>query len=315
MSDIILHHYPESPFSEKVRLLLGYKKQSYQGVSIPIIMPRPDVMPLTGGYRKTPVMQIGADIYCDTAIICKVIDRMFPDGSIYPDGSEATATAASQWTDTFFFRVCVTVSFQPKALAANTLFQGQEATAAFMADRAKFTEGSNPLNMSHEIANPYFTGHLRRLDNQLKVADFLGGDLPTIVDFSTYHCCWFVHNNEAIRDLFDPFQRVLSWMERMGAFGQGDLTELSGAAALEIAKNATPMSEETSTMAGIDELSIGDEVEVMPIDYGFQPVRGKLQLTSLEEVVVRREDEQVGDIAVHFPRLGFEVTQLGWGGK
>ena len=97
----------------------------------------------------------------------------------------------------------------------------------------------------------------------------------------------------------------------MGAFGQGDLTELSGAAALEIAKNATPMSEETSTMAGIDELSIGDEVGVMPIDYGFQPVRGKLQLTSLEEVVVRREDEQVGDIAVHFPRLGFEVTQLG----
>ncbi len=102
MSDIILHHYPQSPFSEKIRLLLGYKKRSYQAVTIPIIMPKPDLMPLTGGYRKTPVMQMGADIYCDTAIICKVIDRLCPDDTIYPAGSQATATAAAHWTDTFF---------------------------------------------------------------------------------------------------------------------------------------------------------------------------------------------------------------------
>ncbi|NQV66525.1 MAG: glutathione S-transferase N-terminal domain-containing protein, partial [SAR86 cluster bacterium] len=61
MSDLILHHYPESPFSEKIRLLLGYKQASYQAVAIPVIQPKPDLMALTGGYRKTPVLQIGAD--------------------------------------------------------------------------------------------------------------------------------------------------------------------------------------------------------------------------------------------------------------
>ena len=310
MSDIIFHHYPQSPFSEKVRLLLGYKKQSYQAVTIPIIMPRPDLMPLTGGYRKTPVMQIGADIYCDTAIICKVIDRLFPDDSIYPNGSEATATAASHWTDTFFFRVCVAVAFQPRALEKNTLFQDEEAAAAFMADRAKFTEGSTQLTMNFETANPYFIGHLKRLDNQLETSDFLAGDAPTIVDFSTYHCCWFVHNNEAIRDLFSPFKQVLAWFGRMSAYGQGNLTEIEGAAALEIARSASPSSMSKSATSEIDQLQVGDEVEVMPIDYGFQPVRGKLQLSSMEELVVRREDEQVGEIEVHFPRLGFQVTQL-----
>jgi hypothetical protein len=67
MADIILHHYATSPFSEKVRLVLGYKKLAWKSVHIPSIMPKPDVLALTGGYRRTPFMQIGSDIYCDSA--------------------------------------------------------------------------------------------------------------------------------------------------------------------------------------------------------------------------------------------------------
>ena len=76
MTDLILHQYPGSPFSEKIRNLFGYKQQAYQSVEIPVIMPKPDLMALTGGYRKTPVLQHGADIYCDTGIICQLIDRL-----------------------------------------------------------------------------------------------------------------------------------------------------------------------------------------------------------------------------------------------
>ena len=36
----------------KIRCLLGYKNASYQTVEIPVIMPKPDLMALTGGYRK-----------------------------------------------------------------------------------------------------------------------------------------------------------------------------------------------------------------------------------------------------------------------
>ena len=78
MTELILHQYASSPFSEKVRCLLGYKKASYQTVEIPVIMPKPDLMALTGGYRKTPVMQVGADVYCDSALICRLIDRAYP---------------------------------------------------------------------------------------------------------------------------------------------------------------------------------------------------------------------------------------------
>jgi hypothetical protein len=68
MSELILHHYPTSPFAEKARLLLGFKGLSWRSVHISPVMPKPDLTALTGGYRKTPVLQIGADIYCDTSL-------------------------------------------------------------------------------------------------------------------------------------------------------------------------------------------------------------------------------------------------------
>ena len=66
MADIILHHYTMSPFAEKARLMLGFKQLAWRSVHIPPVMPKPDVVALTGGYRKTPVLQIGADVYCDS---------------------------------------------------------------------------------------------------------------------------------------------------------------------------------------------------------------------------------------------------------
>ena len=59
-SDLILHHYETSPFSEKVRILLGIKGPPWRSVLSPSIMPKPDLTPLTGGYRRTP--QLESDI-------------------------------------------------------------------------------------------------------------------------------------------------------------------------------------------------------------------------------------------------------------
>lgn len=72
MPVLILHHYPMSPFSEKVRAVLGFKKLAWKSMLIPTVIPKPDLLALTGGYRKTPVLQVGADMYCDTALICDV---------------------------------------------------------------------------------------------------------------------------------------------------------------------------------------------------------------------------------------------------
>ena len=75
MSELILHHYPQSPFAEKARLMLGFKGLSWRSVHIPPMSPKPDLTALTGGYRKTPVLQVGADIYCDTALIARRLEQ------------------------------------------------------------------------------------------------------------------------------------------------------------------------------------------------------------------------------------------------
>jgi glutathione S-transferase len=86
MTDIILHHYDISPYSEKVRTGLGLKGLAWASVELPVIMPKPNLTALTGGYRKTPVLQIGADIYCDSQLIMRELERRHPSPSFYPAG-------------------------------------------------------------------------------------------------------------------------------------------------------------------------------------------------------------------------------------
>ncbi|MCH8217263.1 MAG: glutathione S-transferase N-terminal domain-containing protein, partial [Planctomycetes bacterium] len=84
MTEIILHHYPQSPVSEKVRVGLGIKRLAWRSVEIPRLPPKPELMPLTGGYRRTPVLQVGADVYCDSQCILRELERLCPAPSFFP---------------------------------------------------------------------------------------------------------------------------------------------------------------------------------------------------------------------------------------
>ena len=108
---IILHEYPTSPYAEKIRLALRLKNLAYSRVEIPVIMPRPDLMPLTGGYRRTPVMQIGADVFCDTAIILRELEARYPMPALKLPGHEGLAQMVAGWTDGRWFQSSVAVIF------------------------------------------------------------------------------------------------------------------------------------------------------------------------------------------------------------
>src|SRR3546814_44850 len=103
MHELILHHYPTSPFAEKARLMLGFKQPSWRSVMIPPVMPKPDLTALTGGYRRTPVLQVGADIYCDTALIARRLEAEKTTPALFPEGQEFTAATLAQWADAVLF--------------------------------------------------------------------------------------------------------------------------------------------------------------------------------------------------------------------
>ena len=307
MTDLILHQYQSSPFSEKVRCLLGYKDIEYKAVEIPVIMPKPDLMALTGGYRKTPVLQHGSDIYCDSAMICQFIEQIAPAKPVFSPSQDATLSAAAHWTDTFLFRVAVAVAFQPKAMAASDVFKDPAAAQAFMQDRANFTAGSTALSMDLAIALPHWLAHMNKLNAQLSQSKFLSGDAPSILDFSTYHCCWFVYSNDVLKPELDAFAHVAQWLQDMSAYSKPTPQLMDGAAAVEIARS-TPVTTPAQMGVVIDaDLQAGDTVEVLPIDYGFQPTQGELLVASQDSIVIKRHDERAEALLVHFPRLGFQV--------
>jgi len=108
-------HYPLSPYSEKIRLALGLKGVSWNSVDIPVWTPRPKLTPMTGGYRRTPILQIGAEFYCDTLHILRAIEELGSSGSLYPKGQEGLAKALGWWIEkgSFMNAVCLTIGNMP----------------------------------------------------------------------------------------------------------------------------------------------------------------------------------------------------------
>lgn len=311
MSDLILHHYPESPFAEKARIMLGFKGLSWHSVLIPAVMPKPDLTALTGGYRRTPVMQMGADIFCDTAMIARRLDQEQPLPALYPEGKEALAASAAHFADQVMFQHGVAMNFRPEAVAARFKGAPEGAMETFLADRKKLFEGGNASRLHPAQAASQWPTLLGRLEQQLaESGTFLMGEEPCIVDFSNYHPLWFVANNPMAAPALEPFPQVRAWLEAVAACGHGEFSKMTSAEAIEVARNSEPAPVPAVAFRDPNGLTVGQAVTVAAVDYGTDPVAGELVWQDAEEIVIRREDERAGVLHVHFPRYGFRIAAV-----
>jgi len=301
---IYLHHYPASLFSEKIRLMLGYLDLSWCSVVISNIMPRPLLMPLSGGYRKTPCLQIGANVYCDSGVIARGLARHTGNVNLYAPGFAAHRLA--EWADTQLFRVTVALNFSPEAMGAMMSQLSSSDVEAFMKDRAELSKGAVMQRSSVTAARAYLDAYLNELEPSLD-APFLFGDTPSIADFSLYHCLWFLDQNATNAPLLKPLANVKGWMSRMAAFGHGKREEATGEEALGHALECEPVLPDglNALPAGIH---LGDRVDVTPADYGRVPVGGVLRGCSAQEIVLERNAPEVGRVMTHFPAAGFEIA-------
>lgn len=309
MTGIVLHHYAGSLFAEKIRAILGYKQLAWHSVEVSPIMPRPDLVPeLTGGYRRIPVLQIGADVYCDTHVMTEYLDDAHPERPLHPEPHGWEVRTLAQRADTHLFQVAVAICFQPKAVA--TMFEalGEEMAAKFAADRAQLVEGTQGVSsLAPEVAESYLHDELGHLESQLAASQWLVAGMPTLADFAVYHCLWLIAGNAVVAPLLTPYAGVRAWMRRIAGFGHGEATGCSSADALAMARDAEPAPLEIASghfPAGID---LGDAVTVTPVDYGLIPVTGTLEYCTAHACAVLREDERAGSVRVHFPRAGFRI--------
>lgn len=306
MTALMLHHYAGSPFSEKIRLILGFKGLAWQGVTVPMICPKPDVLALTGGYRRTPFLQIGGDIFCDTALMCEVIEARQPTPSLYPPQSAGAERILAQWADKQLFWAAVSYTLQPAGAAAIFAGAPPEFRAAFAADRAAMTAGNERPSSLDAAAD--LQSYLLWLDAMLSDGrPFLLGTAATLADFAVAQSVWFVRLAPPVAGILAPFERLSAWFERMTAFGHGQRSKSDSQAAIEIARSVGPQ-EPVNVQAGLG-FEAGDKVQVSATDYARDPVCGELVGLKQGRISLRRLDERAGLVHVHFPRIGYALRK------
>lgn len=301
MAELILHHFDISPFAEKIRLALGLKGLAWRSVQIPMIMPKPKLTALTGGYRKTPVLQIGAEIFCDTQCIARALEQHCPEPSLFPAGSEGLALALSAWSDKAFFEPGAGLSMGTNQEIPESVLDDRKAFFNFMDFE------SLPTNLPHLYGQ--LRAHAALVDRQLSDGRaYLLGDVASWADVLAYFVIWMSRANIAeVAGLFSTFASLGAWEQRLISIGHGERSEMRDDEALAVARDA-----EADTTVLVDPgdplgLSAGQPVIVAPDDYGIVPVAGELVRLTIDDVAIRRDDPLAGEVVVHFPRIGYRV--------
>ena len=293
----ILHHYDTSPFSEKVRLMFGLKGLDWLSVQTPNMMPKPDLIPLTGGYRRAPVMQIGADIYCDTQVMMAEIERRAPSPALVTGAD----WAINLWADRSFFQATVPIIFAEI---------GHLTPKAFFDDREKLSGRPFDMEAMKKAAPPMhaqWRAQAGWIEQELATKPYLAGAKPGLADVAAYMNVWWLSKALAktASKLLSGFDRTIDWRDRLAAMGHGGRTEITGAEALDIARAATPAPAPAHDAADPLGLAPGAPAIVMADDYGRDPIAGRLVAANPSEIVIAREAEGLGTLHIHFPRAGY----------
>ena len=308
MNSIIFHAYPPSPVSEKVRVGFGLKQLDWRSVTVPRIPPKPLLMPLTAGYRRTPVMQIGADIYCDSQCILRELQKRFPEPTYFPGGADGMAWGISRWCDGELFDLIVKLVMGSMA---------DQLPEDFAKDRGRLYLGPDLTFDQLQDDLPHITTQIRAqfgwIDQRLATGrKFMLGDHPGLPDLMTYYLVWFLRGRwQQGPGFLEQFPALTAWEQRVKDIGHGNETAMEAEEALKTAKTATHSTPQQVEAGDPLNLEAGMTVTItQDLDGGDPEVSGKLQYADRETVAILHENEDVGQICIHFPRVGYRIRPL-----
>jgi len=283
------------------------KNLAWASVEIPSIMPKPDLVPLTGGYRRTPVMQIGADIFCDTTIMLSELEKRFQIPALNLPGHEGLSRMIAGWTDGKWFQTSVGVIFGAV---------GDQMPQAFIDDRTKMS--GRPFDIdAMKAAAPFLQDQWRSqllwLEERLTggrlagTGDWLVGTKPGLIDVHAFMNPWFVEKNvpDSLETCINDTPLTKDWYRRLKDFKGQAPEEISGGDAVEIANKAAPRLKPASTAGDLRDFNPGDRVAIAPDDYAKDWVEGDLVIANSELVILARHDDRADNIHIHFPRVGY----------
>ena len=286
-------------------MALGVAGIQWGSVIVPAQPPRPFLDVFLSGYRRIPVLQIGAHFYCDSALafdaLAEVSDRLKPAGHL----SRTNELLRRHAEDRIFFAVIAAASpISVLRLLAQDL--GLFGLFRFLKDRSDMMKGSTVEKLSQRAAARLVKDFVGQLNGLLKQDRFLGGAHAGYLDLCCYHPLWMasVINRETLSAL-PPL--VQAWMQRVAALGHGS--------PMPICQNeihdkviADRFQNFVGEVSGPFEQ--GSLVSVRPTDYARDSTEGYLVLLDEYQCVIKRNAPSGDAVFLHFPTIGFEVLPL-----
>lgn len=301
---IILHHYDGSPYAEKIRLMFGVTNSRWQSLLSPVQPPRPNLDPLTGGYRRIPVAQIGADVFCDSALIAQEVARATDYPALDPASVDGEAAALMDKAEKEAFFAAIGAVKPMRLLGTMIRLFGPVGSYRFIKDRSGLLKGGTVKPPQGDEAVAVLESLLDALEMRLAERPWVGGESVSVADFATYHPLWlYVSCN---RRPLKAGPKVQDWYRRVSEIGHGQREEISPDIAFAAARNSEPRPLPESVAD--KSITIGGMAEVAPSDYGLVPVSGKLVALTHDRIILAREDAELGKLHVHFPRVGYSIT-------
>ncbi len=318
----ILHRSLISPYSEKLMVLMGYLGIPWRSVIAPKGIPRPVQQVLVGAYsRRIPIMQQGADLYCDSTLILRELARSTGQQTLCPTANASHRHSLMSHIDECAL-TCMVDSLSPWELVSGyfRLIPPKDAFV-FLRDRSRLARRLKRVDPDHarqprDEAAVEARNLLESLDRRLEFSPYLNDDSgtlgsshpssaspyeqPTELDFTAFTMLWYHQQLNGLR-LADGLPRLRDWLSRMIAFGHGTYESVAPAQALTIAKQASPAA-------------IPDTWKQSPL-YGkhccFRPqdrlgnvmdfVEGEVVGANQQRIVIRRVHPEIGETQIHFP--------------
>ncbi len=302
---LILHQYDTSPFSQKAQKMMGLKELSWQSVEMPMIAPKPDIEALTGGYRGTPVLQIGRDVFIDNWMIARALDEFDASGPAINAQGGLREAALYAWGERLF---------TPLLHAALAAYQS-EWDADFLADRKRVFPDVDfdTLDVSDPDRRSQVRAYLGTVEAQLGLdQDFLGGAQADSCDIHVWGMVWMIHSAlPALMPIVETFPRLTDWYERVSALGTGDREDVKIDVAWQSLKDGparplpdTPDQEPLASW-------VGEMVDIAAGSADRGSASGRLLAVDHEQVVLGVEPISGEAAQVWFPRFGYHLRQRG----
>jgi glutathione S-transferase len=208
MGQINLYQYPISPFTEKVRRVLTFKKLKWNPIDCHY-EDKTNLLAVTkGAWTRVPVLEWDGEVVYNSADIIKWLDRKVSTPKVIPDDARGLCEIIDHWADNTLFMPILMLTIPDLLDTAGDpkLKANREKLIGMTTERMR--EGA-------PVHREALTGFCRMIDEQLAAKDFFLGGGFTMADASLYHPFFFLALNPNNFAITDGFKNLRRWYERI----------------------------------------------------------------------------------------------------